>query len=75
MTTLCIECSHLIIENPRDAWWRWRCMARPLSQWFNPVTGQTVADPAYAKCRDMNNGQCGMFSAGPNQYNPRGVPE
>jgi hypothetical protein len=58
--TICAKCNNVV---NRDASWRyWQCATAPRRATFNPVTGQTVADPPYGACRDINiGGNCGAF--------------
>ena len=47
-------------------WYRWLCLQQPREPQYNPVTGQTVADPPYYRCRDVNHsGDCPLFKEGP----------
>lgn len=69
---VCALCRHLYIVSKGDAWWRWLCSQAPREQEYNPVTGDTVADPPYARCREVNReGNCPMFDAGPNVLHPK----
>jgi hypothetical protein len=68
--TICAECESLFIVNPKDGYWRWLCTKVKRAAWFNPVNGQTAADPPYAFCKDLNDGNCAMFKAGINSLSP-----
>jgi len=68
--TVCAECRHLFVINPKDQWYRWACMAAPRPKWFNPVTGIVSADPPYALCKGLNNGNCEMYEPGINSLSP-----
>lgn len=68
--TVCATCANLYIVNPRDGYWRWLCKKQPRAAWFNRVTGQTLADPPYAKCIDLNDGNCPEYTQGVNALSP-----
>ena len=45
-----------------EPWYRWRCLAFPRRATWNPVTGDTVADPPHERCKDRNPaGYCEAF--------------
>ena len=74
--TICAKCVNLVIGVKGEHWWKWQCFASPRKARFNPVTGQTVADPPYHFCREMNPiGDCVMYSEGHNTLNPKLMPE
>lgn len=62
--TLCIECHWCPDDYKREPWWRWLCHHpdAALPAWLNPVTGQTVADPPFKRCKEINLGNCPLFS-------------
>lgn len=64
--TVCAQCAHLYIVNPKDGYWRWLCKQQPRAAWFNRITGLTLADPPYARCVDLNDGNCPAWKAGVN---------
>lgn len=68
---ICRQCRHLFVVNKGDSWWRWLCMKAPMPARWNPVLGETIADPPYALCRYTNSGDCEHFEAGFNQLNPK----
>jgi len=68
--TVCVGCKNLYVVNPKDGYWRWLCMEVKRAAWFNPVTGQTIADPPYSFCKDLNDGKCSMFEPGINSLSP-----
>ena len=72
----CVSCFHLYRVDKNDGYWRWLCKEAPLPDWYNPVTGETVADPPYRTCQSVrrelgNDNECPRFLAGPNQIHPR----
>lgn len=75
MTTLCKDCAHVYVVGKNDPSWKWLCMKKPREQEFNYQTGETVADPAWERCRHINYGNCIHFDAGPNSLKPRTVLE
>lgn len=68
--TVCARCAHLYIVNAKDGYWRWLCLKQPRAAWFNRVTGETKADPPYARCVDLNDGNCPEYSEGVNSLSP-----
>ena len=72
MTTICAKCIYLHGTAKTDQWWRWLCTVRPMPADLNVVTGLTVADPPYAFCKKVNDGNCIEFVEGPNVLNPVG---
>lgn len=70
MSTVCTKCKNLFVVNKSDQWYRWLCMAKKREQEFNPVTGDTVADPPYELCRYINYGGCIHYEAGVNSLSP-----
>lgn len=58
--TVCACCYYAPSDARYRPWWDWLCMhdTAKLPATFNPVTGQTVADPPRIKCRSKNMGNC-----------------
>lgn len=71
MPSVCAKCVFLHATAKSDRWWAWLCTRHPLPQFFNPVTGETVADPPYQRCKKINDGECLDFEAGPNILFPK----
>ena len=75
MPAVCAKCVHLHGSAAKLDWWRWMCVKAPIAQKFNPVTGDTVADPPFMWCRYRNTeADCLDFSEGPNILHPK-VPD
>lgn len=72
--TVCAKCKWLSDSAKSLPWYRWYCMARPMPDEINPVTGDGP-DPPYALCRYTNVGDCPLFEAGPNVLNPNPMPQ
>lgn len=69
---VCALCSSLHDYAKKEHWWQWMCTKHPLPQQYNPVTGQTVADPPFMRCKSVNDGNCTDFEEGPNCLHPVG---
>ena len=62
MITVCKRCDHHYMGSKSEPYWRWLCTAAPLDAWDNFVTGETVADPPYQFCKEINRyGNCPMY--------------
>lgn len=73
--TICATCKNLYVVGKTDHWFRWLCYAKKREAEFNPVTGETVADPPYDYCRHINFGMCVHYEKGPNSRQPQSVQE
>ena len=73
--SICVACRNVQVTNRNDPWYRWLCIKAPRAARFNPVTGDTVADPPWYYCKDENFGDCKLFEPGPNQITPAQMPE
>lgn len=66
---ICAVCYFAPSDARYQPWWAWLCSHEnaKLPVWFNPVTGQTVADPPRRKCKDRNPaGSCPDWVEGKN---------
>lgn len=68
--TACHDCRHMMhrIANPSapTVWYNYLCDATPLPPEFDPITGDMITrEPAWAYCRDVNNGECPKFEPRP----------
>ena len=67
---VCATC-HYAPSNARyAAWWEWQCQhpKAALPAFYNPVTGQTVADPPRLRCKDRNKGSCQDYAQTQNVF-------
>jgi hypothetical protein len=67
--TVCAACYYAPNDARYRPWYEWLCGHEnaKLGVWFNPVTGQTIADPPRVKCKTRNPaGKCPDWQEGKN---------
>lgn len=62
MTTYCRDCDnpHPDTRKP-DEPWKWRCLRVPVKPGYGYVSPDFSPSPPYARCIDVNGGDCTMF--------------
>jgi hypothetical protein len=76
VTTICAQCQHVSTSARNEPHWKWLCLAVPLPQWTNWVTGVTAADPPFQFCKKINTqGTCPLYEEGVNSLHPRQIEE